>query len=209
MRVWGVVFARRPTPGRAKTRLAPALGDDGAARLAEAMAGDALDAVVAAFGAGARLAVDAPWVPEGHGGVPQLTQGDGDLGARLERVFQAGLAEADAVIAVGADTAGLDARRLRAVADALCDADVAIAPAEDGGYWALGARVSPPGWLRAVRWGGPYTRADTLLAAALAGLRPALGPSGWDVDEPGDLVRLDALLRDDRVHAPRTRAARR
>lgn len=207
MPIAAVVFARRPVPGRAKTRLIPALGAEGAAALAEAFAADALAVVGRCPWAIPVLAVDADWAPAGFEGVTRVPQGEGDLGARLERVLAWAIAQHGAGIAVGADTAGLDPRRLDGVRGGLDDADVVVAPAEDGGYWALGARICPPGWLRGVRWSVPQTRADTLLAAALAGLRPGLGPTAWDVDRPEDLTRLRALLRDPRVIAPRTRAA--
>jgi hypothetical protein len=43
-----VVFAKAPLPGRAKTRLIPALGAEGAARLARRMLGHALAQAMAA-----------------------------------------------------------------------------------------------------------------------------------------------------------------
>ena len=207
MRTAAIVFARRPLAGRAKTRLAPALGEQGAAALAEALAGDALAAAAACPGAVPVLAVDDDWAPAGFEGVARVAQGPGDLGARLERVLTWAIASFGAGIALGADTAGLDPARITALGAALAHADVAIGPAEDGGYWGLGARRCPPGWLAGVRWSVPQTRADTLFAAASAGLLPALGPTGWDVDLPDDLDRLGVLLRDPRVIAPRTRAA--
>lgn len=207
MRTAAIIFARRPLPGRAKTRLMPALGAAGAATLAEALAGDALAAAAACPWAVAVLAVDDDWAPPGFESVPRVPQGPGDLGARLERVLTWAIGRYGAGIALGADTAGLDPRRITALGSALDDADVAVGPAEDGGYWGLAARCCPAGWLRGVRWSVPETRADTLFAAASAGLTTTIGPTGWDVDRPADLDRLVDLLRDPRVVAPRTRAA--
>ncbi|WP_413894511.1 DUF2064 domain-containing protein, partial [Candidatus Skiveiella danica] len=86
-----VVFAKAPLPGRAKTRLIPALGAEGAARLARRMLGHALAQAMAARVGAVELCMspgpeDAAW----HGvelldRVQCTDQGDGDLGARMAR----------------------------------------------------------------------------------------------------------------------------
>ena len=55
MNVRIVVFARAPVPGRAKTRLIPALGPEGAARLQAALLEDTLQRARAAGPAGLEL----------------------------------------------------------------------------------------------------------------------------------------------------------
>src|SRR4029450_9016450 len=114
-----VVIAKEPIPGAVKTRLAPTVGADGAARVAAAMLADTL-AVMAqvdaepwlcfappdAGGRGARpgpgwpAAPPAPWLsfapPDAGGrmsrlapGCRLLPQGQGDLGDRLAGCFAA------------------------------------------------------------------------------------------------------------------------
>src|SRR5258706_7605665 len=87
------LVARAPVPGRCKTRLVPALGAEGAARLYEAMLGDSF-AALARVGA-TRLVLLA--APEEDGvaalralappGWDVVAQSSGDLGARLARAL--------------------------------------------------------------------------------------------------------------------------
>ena len=99
-----VVLAKEPIPGRVKTRLAPAVGAAGAARLAEAALIDTLQAVAeAALDGGNRtlLALDGKpgdWVPPGFGVVPQRGTG---LAERLAAAFADA---AGAALLVGMDT---------------------------------------------------------------------------------------------------------
>ena len=86
-----IVFAKAPEPGRAKTRLAPALGPEGAAALAVRLLEHAVTQAAAARFDALELCVtpDAGHpvfarLAAAHG--LQLThQGDGDLGARMAR----------------------------------------------------------------------------------------------------------------------------
>ena len=70
-------------------------------------------------------------------------QGDGELGERLERMFQRALETAPWAMAIGADSPGfpLDAiidaeRRLRSI-------DVVFGPADDGGFYFVAMRSCP------------------------------------------------------------------
>jgi glycosyltransferase A (GT-A) superfamily protein (DUF2064 family) len=102
-----VVIAKEPVPGAVKTRLVPALGDDGAARAAAAMLADTV-AVMAE--------VDAePWVcfapPEARTRMARLAPGfgllaqvEGDLGDRLAACLAA-------LLGGGADALAAPVRR--------------------------------------------------------------------------------------------------
>ena len=202
------VMARVPVPGAAKTRLAPALGADGAAALAAAMAGDVLD-TVRATGLPYRVCVAGPmasaWVAELGGGcfLGVEAQPDGDLGARLAHALR------DGGVAIGTDAPLLSAGLLRTAADALARgwADVVLAPAQDGGYVLVGcvARLAAS-MFEGVPWSSDTTfRAQVARCHAL-GVSPLVLPGGADVDTPGDLERLRADLRAASALAPRTRA---
>ena len=121
------VFARPAVPGRAKTRLIAAVGEDGAARLAAAFFADTWETVARLGWARAVLATTEPL--EGA-----WLQGDGDLGARVERIVTRALAEAPWTIALGADSPGMPVDRLEAARGAMERADAAIVPAADGGF---------------------------------------------------------------------------
>lgn len=206
-----VLFAKEPVPGRAKTRLAAALGRGPAAILyaafledLSAALGGPWEAVVAHDGADRRLReiFREPWSFRAQGG--------GDLGARLARAtrdaFEAGR---ERVVLAGSDAPTLAAREVAAAFAALGRADVALAPAPDGGFTlaALGRRVDPTALFGGVRWSTDRALADVEQAAAGAGLRVEfLGPVP-DVDVVADLIRLLDTLEGDPSLAPATRRA--
>ena len=197
-----LVFAKAPTPGRVKTRLIPALGEGGAARLAGLMLDHALGQALAA-GVGpvelcASPAFDHPdWagrvLPDG---VTTSDQGAGDLGARMGRAAQPSLRAKRPVILMGTDCPALTARHLRAAA-ALRDHDAALIPARDGGYVLLGLRAFHPCLFRHVPWGTAGVARLTRARMAALGWRIWLGPRLADIDRPRDLGGLPEALRPD------------
>lgn len=194
------IFAKPPVPGQVKTRLAAALGADGAARLARAFLEDTVDSVRALPWAEPALATTMPLEAD----VAVLLQGEGDLGTRIERVLRAALERAPIAIAVGADAPALPARLLESARHALQTADVAVGPAEDGGFYLLALRRCPEGLLADLPWSTPGTLAATVERLRSRGLRSALLEPWFDVDRPEDLKRLRTLIEQGIVRAPRT-----
>ncbi|WP_458095146.1 TIGR04282 family arsenosugar biosynthesis glycosyltransferase [Roseomonas sp. WA12] len=185
------LFARFPEPGRAKTRLIPTLGADGAAALHRRLTEQALG-VLRASGlpfelrhTGAPPQAFRAWLGEA---VPLAEQGMGDLGARMAR------ASADApAILVGADLPDLAPRHLHAAAAALETHRAVIGPAEDGGYWLLGLREPMPFLFEPMAWGTETVFAETLARFAMQGVTPALLETLADLDRPEDLSRWPEL----------------
>lgn len=201
------VFAKPPRPGEAKTRLAPALGLHGAAGLARALLVDAAAAVRALPWAELTVATTGALPP---GLVRELAcevwpQGEGDLGARMERVLARAIAERGHGIVIGADAPGLPAERLAAAHAALAEADAVIGPAEDGGYYLLGLRTCPVGLLADLPWSAPDTCAATLARLRARGLTVVVLAPWFDLDTPADLPRMRALLAADPAVMPATR----
>ncbi|MCB9681337.1 MAG: DUF2064 domain-containing protein [Alphaproteobacteria bacterium] len=184
------VFAKPPVAGQAKTRLARDLGPVAAADVANALLLDAWTAVTACRWAVPVLATPEPAVDHGLGAVTAWDQGTGDLGARMERVLRRGVAERGRAIAVGADAAGLDPARLRAVADGLDRHAAVIAPSDDGGFWAIGLTTVPEGLLAGLPWSTPGTAWATRGRLRDVVGAVGAGPDGFDVDELADLQRL-------------------
>ena len=197
-----VIFARLPVPGRAKTRLIPALGAEGAARLQDVMTRHTL-AEAAGVADLADVEVrftggDAAAMAERYGdAVAYLPQGDGDLGDRLARATAAVPAAAreapSPVVVIGTDCPGLTTGLLRAAFDALDDHDVVLGPAADGGYYLIGLRRPAPALFAGVAWSTDRVLAQTRSAAERAGLGVALLPTLSDVDVPADLPAARAL----------------
>jgi hypothetical protein len=190
MNVRVVIFARFPTPGKAKTRLIPALGPDGAAALHRRMVELTL-AAVRASGLPFELRVTGAPPAAFHdwlGPVAAVDQGEGGLGERLERA-----GPPYPTIFIGADAPDLRPDHLRAAADALAHSPAAIGPAEDGGYWLLGLARAVPGVFEGVDWGTDAVFAQTLARLRATGVEPAVLPELADLDRPDDLARWPEL----------------
>jgi uncharacterized protein len=185
-----VLFARYPTPGRAKTRLIPALGAEGAAALHRRLTERTLG-VMRATGlpvevrtTGAPIAAFRRWL----GDIVCVPQGGGHLGARMRRAA----AHAPAIL-VGADIPDLSAWHLRAAVEALERAPVAIGPAADGGYYLIGVRQPMPWLFAPMAWGTAAVRAETLARCGRRGVEAAMLTPLSDLDTPDDLKRWPDL----------------
>ncbi len=199
------VFAKPPRAGDAKTRLAPAVGAEGAAMLARAFLTDTWATVTRLPWARPVLASTGPW-PEGllPAPVEVWQQGAGDLGARMENILHRGLESCPAVMALGADSPGLPLAHLEAARAALADADAVFGPSDDGGFYLLALRRLPVGALANLPWSQPETLARTEERLKSLGLTVARIAPFFDVDVPADLERLETELRAGRLQAPAT-----
>jgi hypothetical protein len=199
-----LLFTKRPEPGRAKTRLIPALGAEGAcevhARLARHAAGvvRAVDACCLR-----RVACVSPdaWTAEAPSllgpGLEVWPQGDGDLGARMARAFERAFAEGAArVIVVGSDCPDLRPELIERAFHALTTHDACFGPAADGGYYLLGLARPMPGVFEDVPWSDPKTGRVTLerLEAERAWVHRLVELR--DVDSPEDLEQLRARWQE-------------
>ena len=186
-----VLFTRYPEPGLAKTRLIPALGPDGAARVHRRLTERSV-ATMRESGlpielriTGAEPAAFAAWLGDDLVFVPQ---GDGDLGERMTR------ASSDApVILLGADTPDLAAAHLIKAATALARSDIVIGPAEDGGYWLLGLARPMPFLFTDMPWSTDAVFPITRARLAEAGLEPKLLVTLADCDRPEDIAHWPDL----------------
>jgi len=160
-----VIFVKAPLLGQVKSRLAAGIGALAArrfyrattARLIRKMNRDRRWRVWLAV-TPHRALNSAHW-PRG---TQRLDQGQGDLGARMGRVFHS-LPPGPAVI-VGSDIPDLGPRHVAAAFRALGGHDAVFGPAADGGYWLIGLRRRPPvpsGLFAGVRWSSFHALADT------------------------------------------------
>ena len=130
-------------------------------------------------------AVPAPVWPRVFGLVPQ---GPGDLGARMQRVFDQ-LPPGPGII-IGSDVPEITGGHIARAFTALGPNDAVIGPGDDGGYWLVGVRRSPniPRVFTGVRWSSPHTLDDTL--ANLEPMRVATLDQLTDVDDGAGFRRL-------------------
>lgn len=188
------ILAKAPLPGLAKTRLAPALGADGAAALQARLIERAVET--------ARLADVGPvtlWAAPDQDhpafqtlaalfGVTLARQPDGDLGVRMLAALAAAHAPA---IVIGTDCPALQPAHLHAAAEALAGGvDAVVIPVEDGGYALIGSREPQPALFADMPWSTAGVMAETrrrLTHLSLSWREPA---RLWDVDLPQDVERL-------------------
>ena len=161
-----VLFVRAPLLGSGKRRLAHDIGDVAAVQFERAMIALLLRRLVKDGRWRLQIALtpdkDRHRARHWRRGVEAVGQREGDLGIRMRRALEA--CPPGPVVLVGADIPGLDARHVAAAFRLLGSHDLVFGPAEDGGFWLVGARhprQTPPLFER-VRWSGPNALPDTL-----------------------------------------------
>ena len=178
------IFLRYPTPGETKTRLIPALGPEGAARLSRKLAEPTL-AAARASGLDFELRVtgaDPARFREWLGNdLAIMEQGGGDLGARLARV------PAPAIL-IGSDAPGVTGPLLARAAECLGKSSIVIGPANDGGYYLIGFTRPAEFLFTRIEWSTPRVLPETLRRLDERGITPALLPELTDIDLPEDLA---------------------
>jgi rSAM/selenodomain-associated transferase 1 len=192
------VLAKAPVPGWAKTRLIPALGPLGAARLQRR-----LTRVAVQTAADAGLGPVTLWcAPDARHrffrALQQTTQlqcrdqPGGDLGERMHAAFRLHCAHGP-VLLIGTDCPALRPAHLRQAAQALADGDEAVFyPAEDGGYVLVGLRQPQAALFTDMVWSTAEVMSETRIRARRLQLPLREFETLWDVDVPEDLARLAA-----------------
>lgn len=183
-----VVFARVPRLGTVKRRLAKEIGNRAALRfhtqtlmrLLRSLAADRrFRTIIAATPDRGKLRLP----PRIH----RISQGTGDLGQRMARIFQRFPHSRVAII--GCDIPEASANDLAAAFRALGRADAGFGPAADGGYWLVALSPRRPARpFGGVRWSTSHALSDTL--ANFTRHRVALLRTLHDVDTAADWLRL-------------------
>lgn len=202
-----IMFVRWPEAGQAKTRLIPAMGEEGAADFYRVMA---LEQV-------ARLR---PGVQRGdyrllfyvtpveklgqtvlflNGRETPLIDGfpqpEGCLGQRIGHALHWGFQRlaAPSVVLIGSDCPAIDSAVVSRACRLLQGNDAVIGPAADGGYYLLGLRREYPGALEEISYSHRDTARQTIeeLRHAGANVDDHSLPTLSDVDTPEDLDNFD------------------
>jgi hypothetical protein len=188
-----VIFAKAPVAGQVKTRLIPALGEEGAALLAQEMLRGTI-AEAEATGLGVELcASPSPEWPEWQPHLPPIAttnQGEGDLGERLARAAARVIQGGENILLIGTDCPELANRRLLAAAEALQGHDAVIHPAHDGGYALLGLAKYDRSIFDGIAWSSASVAAQTIARVQALGWSLHVGETLRDIDEPEDLTHL-------------------
>lgn len=201
--VVGLVVAKAPVPGLAKTRLAASIGAHAAAEIAAAALLDTLDSMLAAplqhrVVAMAGDTDDAYRVDEIRDRLSQFTvvpQRGADFAERLANAHRDAAAAAGnhTVLQIAMDTPQVSGEMLAECARELLSAQAVVGLAEDGGWWVLGVSdAATADCLRGVPMSRPDTGALTLAALYAKGIDVHLVAELADFDTVDD---LDAVRR--------------
>jgi uncharacterized protein len=188
-----VIVAKAPVAGLVKTRLCPPLTSAQAASVAAAALSDTLSAAQASGAQRRVLALDGdpgPWVPSGFDVVAQRP---GDFATRLAGALDDAWHSAPLpVLLIGMDTPQLDAVALNAAARCLLEGstDTVLGPADDGGFWTLGARRPVDGLFCGVPMSTGETALAQLARLHALGLSCSLLPGLRDVDTIDDALAV-------------------
>ena len=149
-----IIFIRNPELGKVKTRLARDVGAEKALAIYKALLRHTRET---AMQVQARRLLfysqdiheNDDW-PSTH--FDKRLQSGGDLGERMQHAFATALAATDKAIIVGSDIAQINAEIIKKAFAALDEADFAIGPALDGGYYLLGMKQATPELFQNMPW---------------------------------------------------------
>ena len=198
-----LVFTRYPAPGASKTRLIPALGEEGAANLQKKLT----EHVVAQT---CHLQSDIPCDLEIHyaGGnlaamqkwlgikITYKPQAEGDIGMKMAQAMAAHLEKKSRILLLGSDLPEISSSILAEAFGSLKQHDLTIGPAFDGGYYLIGVN----GGLKKqtlfslfanISWGADNVFTETLANAEHHHLSLYILPKLHDIDRPEDLGYLN------------------
>ena len=191
-----VVMAKAPVAGLAKTRLIPALGAEGAARLAQKMLSHTLATAIASkLGDVEICATPDPTDPAWQNlDVPNniiwSAQGDGDLGERMARAVARTTRHGEAILLIGTDCPAIDVFTLHEAAQALQDYDASLLPTYDGGYALLALKRFDNRLFENIPWSTSTVSLQTLQKMAHIDFEVKLLQTLHDIDEPADIAQL-------------------
>ena len=200
-----VIVAKYPQPGQVKTRLGRSIGHRAAAALYRAFLADMAER----FGRAARQEGYALcWACAPGGGPLQEIVGCKDYvfaqrGAGFaERLYHIAVdmraAGCRRLVIISSDSPHLTASLVSDAFAAIEPGQVALGPAEDGGYYLIGLDLvaGAPDLFRGIEMSTPRVLDETLARVAALGFRASLLPPAFDIDELGDLERLAQELRN-------------
>jgi len=197
-----LLFTKYPRPGSSKTRLIPALGAEGAAKLQRAMTLSICEKIknlavkrychTHVYFTGSTVEEIQKLLGKNF---TYQHQGEGDLGRRMSAAISEHLGRYRAIILVGADCPDINGTILLAGLEKLKNNDAVIGPAFDGGYYLIGVRgdiaeSSLEYIFTEIDWGGAEVCQQTIQRMTDLQMRYQLLKKLHDIDNPEDLEHL-------------------
>ena len=187
-----VLFTRYPDPGQAKTRLIPAIGAEGAAKVHKKLTENTVDLLrrngqpVEIHFSGGDIGQFTDWL---GCDAKYVAQPDGDLTIKLLAAL-----EPAPLIFFGSDTPDLKQSHIQKAMEGLDIHDLIIGPAEDGGYYLIGMREHHSFLFEGIPWSTNAVLKETLQRAEKHNLSVKLLETLSDCDRPEDLSRWPWLI---------------
>ena len=190
-----IVFTRYPEPGKTKTRMIPALGAEGAAKLQKKLTEHTLRQAnqlrkirsisLEFYYAGGDRQLMKQWLGENLIYYPQ--KGD-DLGQRMYSAFARSFALGnERVIIIGIDCPDIDELLIDRAFELLKQKDLVIGGAEDGGYYLIGMNRLIGELFIGISWGSDRVLAQTKEIIEQLSLNCGYLTTLNDIDRPEDL----------------------
>jgi rSAM/selenodomain-associated transferase 1 len=196
-----IVVAKKPVPGRTKTRLCPPLSPDAAADLYRCLLLDTLGLMQRLESTDHSLAYTPASACDyfarlSPNGFCLVAQRGADLGERLSNAlgqhFELGYRR---VVIMNSDGPTLPLACLQEAFSGLDRADVTLGPGHDGGYYLIGMKRLYPELFEGIDWSTDQVVPQTLTACRRLGLTVHQLAEWYDVDVAADLERLRGDLR--------------
>jgi len=189
-----IIFTRYPQAGKTKTRLIPALGEEGAAQLQKKLTehtlkeADQLAVNIRVYFSDGNENLIANWLGNFY---QYYRQSNGDLGERLIAALKESFTEEiEKIVIIGIDCPDLNADLIQQAFQALSTQDLVLGKAEDGGYYLIGLRGFYPELFQGIDWGTHLVLQQTVALAEAIGLTINYLPMLNDIDTPEDLERV-------------------
>ncbi len=195
-----IIFLKAPRPGFVKTRLAAALGPDGACSAYISLVETLLHRLRSRMDVELRFTPDDAAAEVRHWAKPGWLlepQGRGDLGDRLARAVHAAFVDrCSFVVVIGADCPEVSTLDVDKAVDLLREgkADVVIGPANDGGYWLIAMQRPLAALFEGIPWSTDRVFLETLARVDRLGLRVREVRTLSDVDSPRDWDAIKGKL---------------
>ncbi len=192
-----IIFQKNPIAGKTKTRLAATIGNEKALRVYDELLNH-VHGVCGSVNADKFLyfsdhtdSEDPRW----NKGYRFFVQQGADLGLRMRNALNDRLQEGySRVVLIGTDCYELTSEVIRDAFEALDNTDYVFGPAEDGGYYLVGARVVHNAVFLDKSWSHEQVLQEALDSVALSGASHALVATLPDVDREADLKTLRRLI---------------
>lgn len=207
-----IIFAKYPEAGKVKTRLAPKLGFDGAAKLAEKLLAHTLEQALGLIKRNESITVNLCVSPTPDADNWQAfkteleakhplakhilwtAQADGDLGERLTAASKDAITNNASPVFIGTDCPALTADKLAHAINQLTTHDSVIVPAQDGGYVLFGFHSFDTSLFQDIAWSTETVAKDTLERIDALGWSVSKLPTEHDIDYPEDLIHLPCSI---------------